>query len=287
MKKLFALLVLVVLALALYYWKYRPQQVQVEVPAAARDAVQDLGEKTRGALDSVGDKIRETKTTGEVKAALELNRELAPYSFSVSSQEPGVVTLEGAVPREDLRARAEAVAAAVPDVRRVVNNLRVAPGEAPPAGEGRTLGENLDDKALVGKVHLAFSLHRDLKGTDLDVRAYRKEVTLGGEVDTQGQKALAVLLAQQTTGVAAVKDEIRVRGTAAVAAAGPADRAQAVDRALQGNGNLASLGLKTRTEGTTVVLEGNVRSAVEKDLAGALAREAAGGPVRNDIQIRP
>ena len=100
---------------------------------------------------------------------------------------------------------AEAVASAVPDVRRVVNNVRVAPSEAPAAGEGRTLGENLDDKALVAKVHLAFSLHRDLKGTDLDVRVYRKEVTLGGEVDSPSQKALAVKLAQETTGVAAVK----------------------------------------------------------------------------------
>jgi osmotically-inducible protein OsmY len=284
MKKLFALLVLVALAVALYYWKYKPQQVQV--PAAARDAVQDLGQKTKGALDSVGDKLRETKTAGEVKAALELNRDLAPYSISASSPESGVVTLEGAVPRDDLRAKAEAVASAVPDVRRVVNNIRVAPGEAPPAGEGRTLGENLDDKALVAKVHLAFSLNRELKGTDLDVRVYRKEVTLGGEVNSPSQKALAVKLAQETTGVAAVKDEIRVRGTAAVAAV-PADRAQAVERALQANGHLASLGIKARTEGTAVVLEGNVRSAVEKDLAGALAREAAGGPVRNDIQIRP
>jgi hypothetical protein len=30
-----------------------------------------------------------------------------------------------------------------------------------------------------------------------------------------------------------------------------------------------------------------VRSEVEKDLAESLAREAAGGPVRNDIQVRP
>jgi hyperosmotically inducible protein len=301
MRKLFALVVLVGLALALYFWKYQPSRLQApQVPENARDAVQsagektrdalgNVGEKTREALGNVGEKIRETKVSGQVKAAIELNRDLAPYAISVSAQEPGVVVLTGSVPRDDLRRRAEAVAAAVPDVQRVVNQLQVAPGTAP-SGDSRTMGENLDDKALQAKLHLAFSLRRELEGTDLDVRAYRKEVTVGGEVNTDSQKALALEVGRQTTGVVAVKDEIRVRGAAPVpvAAGGvPADRVAAVERALQANSHLASLGIKARAEGPTVVLEGNVRSAVEKDLAGALAREAAGGPIRNDIQVRP
>jgi hyperosmotically inducible periplasmic protein len=294
MRKLFALVVLVGLALALYYWKYQPRRVPV--PENARETVEsagektkealgNVGEKTRDALDSVGDKIRETKVAGQVKAAIELNRDLAPYSISVSSPEPGVVVLEGAVPRDELRARAQAVAAAVPAVRRVENRLQVAAGTAP-SGDGRTLGENLDDKAIQAKLHLAFSLRRELEGTDLDVRAYRKEATVGGEVNTEAQKSLALEVARQTTGVAAVKDEIRLRGNAPPPPPVPADRVQAVERALQANPHLVSLGLKARMEGTTVVLEGNVRSEVEKDLAGALAREAAGGPIRNDIQVR-
>jgi hyperosmotically inducible periplasmic protein len=298
MRKLFALVVLVGLGLALYYWKYQPQRVAV--PESTRDAVEsagektrealgNVGEKTRDALGNVGDKIRETKIAGQAKAALELNRDLAPYSIKVSSPEPGVVVLEGSVPTQELRGRAETVAAAVPDVRQVRNQLQVAPGTQA-SGDGRTMGENLDDKALQAKLHLAFSLRRELEGTDLDVRAYRKEVTVGGEVNTDSQKALALEVGRQTTGVVAVKDEIRVRGAAPVpvAAGGvPADRVAAVERALQANSHLASLGIKARAEGPTVVLEGNVRSAVEKDLAGALAREAAGGPIRNDIQVRP
>jgi hyperosmotically inducible protein len=301
MRKLFALVVLVGLALALYFWKYQPSRLQApQVPENARDAVQsagektrdalgNVGEKTREALGNVGEKIRETKVSGQVKAAIELNRDLAPYAISVSAQEPGVVVLTGSVPRDDLRRRAEAVAAAVPDVQRVVNQLQVAPGTAP-SGDSRTMGENLDDKALQAKLHLAFSLRRELEGTDINVNAYRKEVTLTGEVNSDAQRALADEVARQTTGVSTVKNEIRVRGAATAPAASgagtPSDRAGAVERALQANRHLASLGLKVRTEGATVVLEGNVRSEVEKDLAEALAREAAGGPVRNDIQVR-
>jgi osmotically-inducible protein OsmY len=303
MRKLFALIVLVGLGLALYFWKYQPGRVQVpQVPQGARDTVQSAGEKTRDALGevgqktrealgNVGEKLRETKVAGQVKAAVELNRDLAPYPISVSAPEPGVVTLTGSVPRDDLRRRAEEVAAAVPDVRRVVNQLQVAPG-TPPSGDTRTLGENLDDKALQAKLHLAFSLRRELEGTNIDVSAYRKDVTLTGEVDSDAQRALAEEVARQTTGVNSVKNEMRVRGAAAPPAVAanttsPTDRARAVERALQANRHLASLGLKVRTEGTTVVLEGNVRSDVEKDLADALAREASGGPVRNDIQLRP
>jgi len=301
MRKLFALVVLVGLGLALYFWKYPPRHVQApQVPESARGAVEsagektrealgNVGEKTREALGNVGDKIRETKVAGQVKAALELNRDLAPYSISVSAPEPGVVVLQGSVPREELRHQAQELAAAVPDVRRVTNQLQVAPG-TPPSGDSRTLGENLDDKALQAKLHLAFSLRRELENTDIDVSAYRKEVTLTGVVDTEAQRALAGQVAGQTTGVASVKNEIRLRGAAPAVASNstnPSDRARAVERALQANRHLASLGLRVRTEGATVVLEGNVRSEVEKDLAEALAREAAGGPVRNDIQVRP
>ena len=244
MRKLFALVVLVGVGLALYYWKFQPQRVAVPETARetvesagekTREALGNVGEKTRDALGDVGDKIRETKIAGQAKAAIELNRDLAPYSISVSSPEPGVVVLQGAVPTQELRSRAESVAAAVPDVRQVRNQLQVAAG-TPASGDGRTLGENLDDKALQAKLHLAFSLRRELQGTDLDVRAYRKETTVGGEVNSDAQKSLALEVARQTTGVAAVKDEIRVRGAAPVpvAAGGvPADRAAAVERALQ------------------------------------------------------
>jgi hypothetical protein len=40
-------------------------------------------------------------------------------------------------------------------------------------------------------------------------------------------------------------------------------------------------------EGGRLVLRGTVRSGAEKDLAAALAREAAGRPVENAVEIRP
>jgi osmotically-inducible protein OsmY len=200
------LLTLVVLAVlagaAYYYWRYRPADVQ-----GAREA-----------LGSVGDKLQATKTAAKVRAALELDRELASYPIDVDAgDEDGGVILRGEVPSADVRAAAERRAAAVPDVRYVVNELRVDPA-LPRAGDsGRTFGESFDDRALEAKVKMALSLDRDLKGTDIDVRSYRRHVTLRGQVDAPAQRQLAVDVARRTGGVAGVTDEIGVRGQAAPA----------------------------------------------------------------------
>ena len=244
MRRLLALVVLIVLTgAAYYYWRYRPAQV--------RGARETLGSEVKGAremLGSVGGKLQATRTAGAVMAALELDRDLESYPIDVDAGEDGVVILRGEVPSVDVRAAAERRAAAVPDVRQVVNELRLNP-EMPLAGDsGRTLGESFDDRAIEAKVKMAFSLNRELKGTDVDVRSYRRQVTLGGEVDAPAQRRLAVEIARRTVGVAGVTDQIGVRGQAAPAptaasptalpAATPAARPRA-DNRVQGSANEA------------------------------------------------
>jgi osmotically-inducible protein OsmY len=286
MRRLLLLIVLVaILALAFVYLRGGGTQSVPQVPAALGEVKEKLGE--------VGDKLKGTKTQGSVKAALELNRDLQPYDFDIDADSNGVVTLKGELPREDLRTLAGQVAAAVPDVTRVDNQLRVnAQAAAPPPDAGRSVGENLDDKALQAKVSLAFSLNRDLKGTDITVDAFKRAVTLSGQVATPAQRQLAVAIAQQTTGVQSVTDRIAVSGAAASPAAGvppaadPAARAGTAQSALRGNSSLAAYGLRVDAEGDRLVLRGQVKTPAEKDLAGALAREAAGTPVDNQIQIQ-
>jgi osmotically-inducible protein OsmY len=279
MRRLFALLVLLVLiGVGLYYWKYGP-----------------TGTGPRQALDSVGEKLRGARTTGEIKAALELNRNLKPYPIDVDTTGDGVVALRGEVPREDFKAEAGQVAAAVPGVREVHNELRIDPALPPPAEGGRTLGESFDDKALEAKVKLAFSLNKGLDGTHLSVRAYRREVTVGGTVETPEQHQLALKLAGETSDVMKVNDEIQLRGQGArpVAAASPAapaaargDRAKAAKRALAANPNLAAYDIQVREEKGHLVLSGRVKTAAEKDLAGLVVRDATGAPIDNALEVR-
>jgi osmotically-inducible protein OsmY len=193
LKRLLALLVLLAIgAVAIYYWKNKP--------ASAERAAQGAAAEARQALDTVGQKLKETKYTGSVKAAFELNRELAPLSIDIDSTEDGVVTLKGSVPSEDLKALAGRVAASVPGVTQVNSQLVVGAAPAPAAG---------------------------------------------------------------------------------------GDRVGRVQQALHANSSLSAYAITVREEGGRVVLSGRVRTAAEKDLAGLLARDAAGGTVDNKLSVGP
>jgi osmotically-inducible protein OsmY len=185
------------------------------VGAAAHGVAEEargLATQARDKLGEVGQELEEAKITASVKTALGLNRTLHPYSIEVST-EKGVVTLRGRVDGEEARARAEAVALAVPDVVRVVNQLEATSGAGPAAqaAAGRTLGESLDDHSLEVRVRLALSLNRELKGSDLAVQAYRREVTLVGEVVSPAQHEAALRTARETDSVQGVIDRIQVR----------------------------------------------------------------------------
>jgi hyperosmotically inducible protein len=278
LSRFLALVILIVLVVAgLYYWRVRPERTpQINTPA----------------LDEVGQKLKDTKTTGQVKTALELSRTLDPYKIDVKT-ENDVVTLHGDVASEEVKAAAERVATAVPDVRQVVNQIRVDPALAgqTSASAERSVGESLDDHALSMKLKLAFSLNRELKGTDIDVRTFRRAVTLAGRAGSAQQRDLAVAIARDTEGVDSVKDEIQVGGAgpAPVSTAAPSgDPRLLAERALAANTNLSSYMLRVEQRGGRLVLTGSVRSAAEKDLAGALAREAApGATIDNALEVKP
>jgi osmotically-inducible protein OsmY len=216
-----------------------------------------------------------------VKTALALNRTLRAASVHVSTED-GVVTLSGRASAEE-RARAEALAAAVPGVTRVVDQVQVAAG--PPSAAGRSLGETLDDETVEMRVRLALSLNTELGGTDITVQAYRHEVTLGGEVGSPAQRERALQIARETSAVAGVVDRIRVRGVDARPGATSAERAAAAERAVKANPHLAPFDLSVREEGGRLVLRGTVKSPVEKDLALLLARDAAAGEVEDLVEV--
>ena len=283
MRRLLALLVVGALVLGvLYFWKYQPGRL----PHLQSEKLGAVGTKLGEVGETVGEKLRATKTKGAVKAALELNRNLNSYPIEVDAQDDGAVVLRGTVPTEAARADAARVATGVPDVARVDNQLRVDLALASSSGEGRSLGENFDDHALEAKVKMAYSLSKDMKGSDVKVSAFRREVTLGGTVVSEAQRQAALQIAQQTPQVSAVKDALLVAGAPARAGA-PADPARAAQTALATNPNLAGFVLKARMVDGRLVLTGRVRTGAEKDLAGVVARDAASAAVENNVIVQP
>lgn len=269
LRRLFTLVVLLALVAAgLYYLKLLPAGLLPK----------DLG--------IFGQRLGEAKLTAAVKAALRLNRLTRDGRVEVSSEE-GVVTLRGEVGSGEAAEAAARVTGAVPDVRQVVSHLKVV-ASPPPGPEGRSLGENFDDHALEVEVRLALSLRRELRGSDIEVRAFRRQVTLAGEVGSDVVRQVAVQTARETAGVAGVKDDLRVGGSSSrPSPPGGGPNADAARRALRTHPSLGEYGIEVANEEGRLVLRGQVRTRAEKDLAGLLARDAAGGPVENALQIHP
>jgi len=221
LRRLFALVVLVLICgVAVYAWnKEHAGRAPAPLGAAANDlerGARTLGAEAKEKLGEVGQEIGDAKLAVSVKTALRFNRHLRPYRIEASADQ-GAVTLRGQVDREDMRARAGEVTAAVPDVKSVVNQVQVVPGVALPAPDAaeRTLGEQLDDHALEVKVKIALSLNKGLKGSDLTVTAYRRQVILGGAVATPSQRDLALQTARDTAPPDSVVDRITIRGASA------------------------------------------------------------------------
>lgn len=264
LSRLFALLVLVVLiGGGLYYWR---------LGHAGLPAPESLSE--------LGAQLGDVKTAGAVKGALALNRRLAPYAIEVEAT-GGAVTLRGALPSKELRELALRVAGAVPDVQSVNDALRVSGEPATDDDGNRTLGESLDDEKLEVQVRLAFSLNRELKGTDIRVDAFRREITLSGTVDHPEQRGVAVAVAGDVPDVSAVRDRLRLRGEEEP---GPAERAR---RAIAASPHLEAASIEVREDGGRLILSGRVRSGAERELAGLLARDAAERPVDNRLRTSP
>jgi osmotically-inducible protein OsmY len=266
LSRLFTLVVLAALLAGGYYlWRASPRSLS--------------------GFGDVQDAVEDAKTAASVKTALALSRSLKAAEIQVSV-ERGVATLRGSAGDERLRTRAEGVAAAVPGVRQVVNHLQVSGTAEPPAAGGRSFGESLDDQALAVQVRLALSLRRDLEGSDIQVAAFRREVTLRGELASSSQRETALETTRDVEGVARVVDELRLRD--AKGGKGRGDALGAVRAALENNESLARYRLVADASGERIRLRGRVKSRAEKDLAGLLAERAAGSvSIENALDIVP
>jgi osmotically-inducible protein OsmY len=230
-------------------------------------------------MDFLGRHVGDAKITASVEAAFKLNADLSRCDTDVETEE-GVVTLRGVVPQEALKRRAVEIAGAVPDVRQVVDHLRVSATARAEPGDERSLGETIDDRAVELRVRAALALDRTLEGTALDVAVFRREVVLSGEVPEAGQAERALRIARQTAGVESVVDRLRERG-------GEAPAAERVRRALAENSHLAGYRLEVEDRDGRLTLSGRVSTGAERELAGLLAETTADRPVDNRVTVRP
>jgi osmotically-inducible protein OsmY len=274
MRRLFSLIVLVVILVVAFYW-FRTGSLP---SGRALENLKDIKEIKPPDLKILPGALKDAALAGSVRVAFGLNRDLRPYRLEVESKD-AVVRLWGALPSAALKEMAESVCAAVPNVRQVVNEVKVDPSVKAEPVEERSIGERVDDETLEVQVRLALTLRKELEGSSIHVSVLKKVATLSGEASA-AQRPVALKAASETPGVLSVTDAF----DAPVAGLGKGR--EAVERALSGNANLSHDGIQVVERGGRLALVGHVRTGAEKDLAGLLAERAAGVPVDNSLDVK-
>lgn len=221
-------------------------------------------------LPIVGGSFDDAANLASVKAAFALHRDLAERPISVRSRS-GVVTLTGQVASDAEKAEAEGVAASVVGIQRIENLMAVNPeltGER--TATGRSLGQRLDDVSLTAKVKASITLHKQLKGLDITVRARNGTVYLEGTVETPEQSEIASRRASAVTGVERVENELQLDGSIEALA-------DQITDVLADSENLEEYDLSASAADGSIILQGRVETNAEQELAELLAQRVAGG----------
>ena len=78
--------------------------------------------------------------------------------------------------------------------------------------ESRTSGETMHDALTTASVKMALAVKPGVSATQINVDTDRGVVTLRGEVDTEAERQLAVMVAEDVDSVTDVENELTVRG---------------------------------------------------------------------------
>ena len=76
--------------------------------------------------------------------------------------------------------------------------------------EDRTVGETIDDQAIVTSIKTKLLADQEVSGFDINVDSYKGVVTLKGVVDSHDEAAKAIRIAREVSGVQRVESKLFV-----------------------------------------------------------------------------
>ncbi|APW47006.1 BON domain-containing protein [Rhodoferax antarcticus] len=152
---------------------------------------------------SVGNEIDDSVVTTRVKTALLDNMEVKGFDIQVETRK-GEVLLSGFVDNQGQIDGAMTVAQGIEGVKGVSNKLSLKEGAA-------TVGSQIDDSVITGKIKAALLADNTIKGLDITVTTNKGEAQLSGFVDNQGQIDRAVEVARGIEGVTQVGNEMSLK----------------------------------------------------------------------------
>jgi osmotically-inducible protein OsmY len=147
-----------------------------------------------------GVQLDDAEIATKVKTKLTGDPDINPFNVSVAVNE-GVVRLSGKVEKTEARDEAVHHAKTTEGVVRVINDIEIGKG---------SMGERVDDTALVVKVKAKMTATTELNPFNINVDTKDGVVTLRGTVKSEDSKDEAERLAKDTEGVRRVQNMLEV-----------------------------------------------------------------------------
>jgi len=164
-----------------------------------------------GQLPYIQRAVEDTAVTGSVKAAFAVHRDLSDRPIEIETA-AGVVTLSGTVASDEERDSAEELATNVEGVVSVENRLGVdaAVADIVARPSTRSLGQRLDDAALLTKIRTALHLDREARKIDVHIQVSGGRVVLSGEVPSEELAERIRTRVASVGGVESLDDELEL-----------------------------------------------------------------------------
>ena len=145
--------------------------------------------------------------TTKVKAKFAADPVVKAYQINVDTQSK-VVTLTGNVDSSAAKVEAVRIARGTEGVANVVDNLTVVVKEPPPPPAEKASLPDITDPGITAAVKAKLLADPKVGGFKINVDTSNGIVTLTGKVKTREEKAEAIRLAKETTGVKDVVDKL-------------------------------------------------------------------------------
>lgn len=143
---------------------------------------------------------------GKAETTLLLNSNLNSFDINTDVNE-GVVTLTGSVNNDLEKALAQELVSGLDGVKSVENKLTVSEMSADATSE--TL-EAMTDTKITAIVKTRLLLDTNVSGSAIEVTTQEQAVTLAGQVSSDAEHDLAILIASNTNDVTRVIDKLEI-----------------------------------------------------------------------------
>jgi len=151
--------------------------------------------------------------TEKIKSEISTDRTITNASNIDVSTHGHVVTLSGTAESPIAKERALTLARATDGVKRVVDNLTVAPAAPAAAATQAPASAGMDDAAITTAVRAKLAADGKVPADSIDVDTKAGVVTLKGTVKSEQEKQEVLQVARDTQGVVKVEDLLTVKAS--------------------------------------------------------------------------